>query len=304
MKGSVQFLFMLAVLLASMVRCHTATHEIPTLKTDSIAFIDAHWQIDTLDGFYLKRHHFKHKQIFNSNQYFSIIEIPAHSRNRLAFACCDSVLTTTSELAQQYNALAAINGSFFDMNLGNPICFLRIDSIQKGINEPAKTDTINRKYYQYGTLTLYNGRPRIFHTDSSRFWENRLSYKNIMTAGPLLIHNRKPQPMRDDRSFVTARHNRTAIGIKPDGTIVLLIVDGRFKRESEGLSLVELIQTMRWLGCSEALNLDGGGSTTMYVKGIGDNGVVNHPSDNHHYDHKGERPVSNILMVLRSSSEL
>jgi exopolysaccharide biosynthesis protein len=52
---------------------------------------------------------------------------------------------------------------------------------------------------------------------------------------------------------------------------------------------------MRWLGCSSAINLDGGGSSTMYIK---DSGVVNYPSDNNQHDHEGERPVSNAILIL------
>ena len=80
--------------------------------------------------------------------------------------------------------------------------------------------------------------------------------------------------------------------------MLLLVVDGR-TRQSEGMTLDELSATLRWLGCRDALNLDGGGSTTMYVNGYPDNGIVNHPSDNGLYDHKGERGVSNILFLYR-----
>ena len=52
---------------------------------------------------------------------------------------------------------------------------------------------------------------------------------------------------------------------------------------------------MRWLGCTEAINLDGGGSSTMYIK---DSGVVNYPSDNNRHDHDGQRPVSNAIILL------
>ena len=46
---------------------------------------------------------------------------------------------------------------------------------------------------------------------------------------------------------------------------------------------------MKWLGCTSAINLDGGGSTTLWVNSYGDNGVVNHPSDNKKWDHEGAK---------------
>ena len=54
---------------------------------------------------------------------------------------------------------------------------------------------------------------------------------------------------------------------------------------------------MRWLGADYAINLDGGGSTTLYVEGASDNGVVNHPTDNRKFDNKGERKVANAILV-------
>ena len=279
------------------IACTQPNPSIPNCEYDSVAFVNAHWQVDTLDGFLLKRHHFKHNQIFGSNQHICMLEIPAGSPRRLAYAY-DTILTEVSVQAERVDALAAVNGSFFDMDEGNPICYLKIDSMVVGENTPGKTDTVNRKYYQYGTLALNNGYPRILHTDSCRFWENRLGYKDVMTAGPLLIHHNQVMAMRDDRTFVTRRHNRTAIGIKSDGTIIVMTIDGRFKHNSAGMSLNEVIQVMQWLGCIEALNLDGGGSTTMYVKGLGQEGIVNYPSDNNKFDHDGERPVSNIIYLL------
>lgn len=263
-------------------------------QRDSLTLVQAPWTHDTLNGIVLKTIHFQHKEYFQSNQFIAILEIPGDSPHRLGFAC-DSVRTRTSTLAERHDAIAAVNGSFFDMDRHNPICYLRIDSVERGINEPGK-DTVNRKYYQYGTLVLTDGKPHILHTDSARLWERELPYRDIMTAGPLLIWNGQDQPMRNDLSFVSKRHNRTAIGIRPDGTVLLLVVDGR-TRESEGMSLDELIRTLRWMGCRDALNLDGGGSTTLYVKGNAHGGIVNYPSDNGRFDHAGERAVSNIIIV-------
>jgi exopolysaccharide biosynthesis protein len=121
-----------------------------------------------------------------------------------------------------------------------------------------------------------------------------------MTAGPLLIWHDTLQYMRNDRTFVTQRHNRTAVGIREDGTVLLFVADGRFK-QAEGLTLTELQQLLRWLGCCDALNLDGGGSTTMYLNLDDYQGVINYPSDNARFDHAGERGVSNAVMVIKNA---
>ena len=284
------------VLLSMMLCCCTPRAQVDYM-IDSLRVTRAEWRVDSLDGFCLKRYHFGEGTLFCSAQQFFLIEIPAGSDRRLSFAY-DSIPMTVSELAEREGALAAVNGSFFDMDLGNPICFLRIDGYRIGENTPQKSDSINRKYYQYATMALGGDlSPTLLVPDSNRQWEECLSQANVMTAGPMLVRDGSDVPQRNDRTFVTHRHNRTALGIRKDGAVLLLVADGRFKHTAEGLSLPELARVMRWLGCIDAINLDGGGSTTMYVQGMKDGGIVNYPSDNNRHDHEGQRPVSNAIIV-------
>lgn len=266
-------------------------------QCDSLAFANGPWQTDTLDGMVLKQCRFEGQQLFASNQQIFVLEIPDTAQYTLAFAH-EPRRTKTSEMARKHGAVAAVNGSFFDMDQHFPICYLRIDSVDIGENTPGK-DTVNRKYYQYGTLCLCGDSVLILKTDSSRHWEEGLSFPNIMTAGPLLIWHDTLQYMRDDRTFVTNRHNRTAVGIREDGTVLLFVADGRAK-ESEGLSLTELQLLLRWLGCRDALNLDGGGSSTLYLNIGNYQGVANCPSDNGRFDHAGERSVSNAVLIMKN----
>ncbi len=103
---------------------------------------------------------------------------------------------------------------------------------------------------------------------------------------------------RLSRSFAEDRHPRTAVGYTQDQSVLfLVVVDGRQPGYSMGMTLEELAHFMRVrLGnfslskenAYQGLNLDGGGSTTMVVKGE----VVNSPSDQ-----TGERPVANALII-------
>ncbi|MBQ1409427.1 MAG: phosphodiester glycosidase family protein [Bacteroidales bacterium] len=263
--------------------------------SDSLLVVNARWQVDSMDGFVLKRMHFKKKECLGSNQNICVIEVPADSPRKLAFTY-EPQRTPTTVHASRNGALAAINGSFFDMGKHNPICYLRIDGVELGVNTPQASDSVHRKYYQYGTVILRNGRPYFVVPDSARLAERSWSDSNIMTAGPMLIRNGKLLPMRDDKTFVTYRHNRTAIGEKADGTVLLVTLDGRMK-ESQGMSLQDFQRLLRYLGCRDALNLDGGGSTTMYVKGMPHDGIVNRPTDNGKFDFKGERGVSNCVII-------
>jgi Phosphodiester glycosidase len=90
-------------------------------------------------------------------------------------------------------------------------------------------------------------------------------------------------------SFVASRQPRTMAGVRRDGSLVLVTVDGRRPGWSAGVTLREGARVMRSLGARDALNLDGGGSTAMAVRGR----VANLPSDP-----GGERRVSDVLLVL------
>ena len=100
-------------------------------------------------------------------------------------------------------------------------------------------------------------------------------------------------------AFADGLHPRTAIGFGADGTEMFLVtVDGR-QAQSRGMSLSELGRLMLELGATEAMNLDGGGSTTMVVRdaGLSETRVVNSPSDG------GERLDGNGLGVVSNASD-
>ena len=92
-------------------------------------------------------------------------------------------------------------------------------------------------------------------------------------------------------SFAAERHPRTAVGLDSDGDLLwIVVVDGRQADYSMGMTLPELASLMEVLGVEEAINLDGGGSSVMVLKGA----LVSRPSDA-----DGERPVANALGILR-----
>jgi hypothetical protein len=123
----------------------------------------------------------------------------------------------------------------------------------------------------------------------------------VVGAGPRLLRGGRvavaakaegfapPQAPAFYGTFVAARQPRTLAGVRADGKLLLVTVDGRRPGWSTGVTLPEAARLMRSLGARDALNLDGGGSTTMTVRGQ----VVNRPSDR-----TGERPVSNGVFAL------
>ncbi|WP_233552878.1 phosphodiester glycosidase family protein [Jiangella rhizosphaerae] len=128
---------------------------------------------------------------------------------------------------------------------------------------------------------------------------------SVVNGGPLLVEDGATalDPVRDGWSPATLagtaradfywrwyvrRNPRTAAGVLPDGRLVFVVVDGRQVGRSVGLSITETAELMRSLGVDEALNLDGGGSSTV----VTEDGVVNTPSD------PVERPVGDAVVLL------
>ena len=107
----------------------------------------------------------------------------------------------------------------------------------------------------------------------------------LVTAGQVDVTDVREQMIP---TFASDLHPRTAIGALADGRALLLTADGRRPPERVGLALVDLARLLIELGVREAINLDGGGSTAMVVKGT----LVNFPTDA-----TGERPVSDALVV-------
>ncbi|PWU14218.1 MAG: copper amine oxidase, partial [Verrucomicrobia bacterium] len=113
-------------------------------------------------------------------------------------------------------------------------------------------------------------------------------------GGPLLVHKGALQPFpspKGTNASLSARNPRTALGFN-FRNLYLAEVDGRQKTLSVGMTFAELAALMKSLGCTEAMNLDGGGSSTFWLDGR----VVNSPSDKH------ERAVANAVAILRKKT--
>ena len=110
----------------------------------------------------------------------------------------------------------------------------------------------------------------------------------------ILVQDGKLGPNLDQ-----AVHPRTAVGIRADGTLLLLTVDGRQPGYSEGVTTTELARLMLDLGAVDAVNLDGGGSTTFIARQPGEMEatVQNRPSDGY------ERAVGNSLLVISTAPQ-
>ncbi len=98
--------------------------------------------------------------------------------------------------------------------------------------------------------------------------------------------------------FGCKRHPRTAVGICPDGRFIILVVDGRIPAHSNGATLLDLALFFKELGATEALNLDGGGSSTFLVRNGDSFDLLNTPADLVRPTEKLIRPIFNSVLIV------
>ncbi len=188
----------------------------------------------------------------------------------------------TSMIAKRNRADAAINaGGFMDLGWtgtgGAPMGFIIHDGVvvYNEKNEKTKLDTAG--FTDNGMLIV--GKHSIEQL-------KKYGIKEAVSFGPPLIVNGKPTITSGDGGY--GINPRTAIAQKQDGTVLLLVIDGR-RVGSFGASLRDVQEIFLKYGAINAVNLDGGSSTTMYLNSK----VINKPCDA-----LGERAVPSVFMVM------
>jgi len=280
MTKKIQLLFLLSLIRFSVCDGQSEyllNQQIETLE-DSVGFI----QIKT-------------DSVFNSRQIISllILKNTLLDKYKVEFGYSGSELRTTSSIAKSKNAAAAVNGGFFNMDSGGSVTYFEInDTVINRTRNPELKWSISDRLIN-GAIVLTNDSGIIIQrADSEQFYESSKQETAVLITGPLLLLSSKVMKL-PDMKFVNKRHPRTCLCQSKEST-VFITVDGR-RRKAEGMNLNELQQFLLSIGCINAINLDGGGSTTMWIK---DKGIVNFPSDK-----KGERLVSNALLILNKQGE-
>lgn len=199
-------------------------------------------------------------------------------------------MTETTRQAQSMqtrrdtNVVGAINAGGYDMSNGRPAgAFIMSGTV---INEPTST-------------TFWIDKDGNAHITSAQECNAAIAAGNVLEAVASFGDIFEDGHARSDLDNST-RASRTAIGIKADGTVVMMMVDGRQAPYSVGMTMAEVGATMESLGCVQAVNLDGGGSSTFATQREGESenstsaGLTLRcrPSDGY------ERKVSNTIMVL------
>lgn len=185
---------------------------------------------------------------------------------------------TTSRFAGDYGLQVAVNGGFYDTRTYAPVGLAMGGGERWGDSGDSAElgfigfDPRNRLYFSPPAEVVAEPPPGV---------------TELVSGMPLIVEDGRVVEAPCASHFC-ARHPRTGVGVDRDGeTLFLAVVDGRRAGHSVGATTRELGALMADLGAWRALNLDGGGSTTMYVAAEG--GIVNRPSDG------AQRSVSNHL---------
>ena len=206
---------------------------------------------------------------------FSVLKVDLHLADVAPVAALarggSFALERTSTMALHEHAIAGINGSFFSPRSREPAGMLIVEG--KLLAGPVSRPVL--VVHGNGTASI-------------------LPDRSAMRKDPFQAVGGGPTLLRDGRIVlwgrppdIGGRQPRTAVGLCPGRKVLLVAIDGR-SHASVGATLAEEARYMLALGARDAINLDGGGSTTMVIKGH----VVNAPSDG------AERCVSDALMVF------
>lgn len=187
---------------------------------------------------------------------------------------------TTSAAGIAAGAAVAINGSFFNTTTlvantfyasnGTVICSKALDTRSNGI------------------VGIHKGGHDIdiIKASTSLFQTYALTYGDVIAAGPMLLQDGEICENNKELDFNKTSHPRSIIGKDKQSRIWMIVIDGRFAGQGDGASIEECSLICRYLGLTDAINLDGGGSSCLWTPVTG---VINHPCDNKKWDHAGER---------------
>lgn len=257
---------------------------------DSVALATARWQTTPLGNGAEART--AQVELFGAPQHLALVIYPER-----AFATrvvqVDGRGRIPSRIGQEAGAEAAINGSYFNMREVDPITFTLSDG--KVVNR----GTMHNSPLSNGVVAARGRKDNcveVFPCDSADYARIARRYRQALVAGPMLVHEGKELTYDTQDVIFTRRHPRSVVGTRSDGRVVLLVIDGRSEEHAAGTTVAETAYIARQLGLTEALNLDGGGSSSLWTR---QEGVLNHPTDNRRYDHEGERSVPNGIVVLK-----
>ncbi len=257
---------------------------------DSLAITSAKWVITQMKRGILCREA-EIPFLYGVPQHITILEITPQTHKFDVLIHSPKEITSTA--ARQSGAVAAINGSYFNVKEGTSVCYLRKDGVVVDTTKDGTLGTVTT-----GAIKIHRGKLSLISWSKADEKTCKQKSGSILASGPLMLLDGKSRDLSAcNQSFVLTKHPRSAVAITHDKKVLLVVVDGRFTGKAEGVNIPELAHLIRVLGGKDAINLDGGGSSTLWCISAPVNGVLNKPSDNKVYDNQGERKVANSLCV-------
>jgi exopolysaccharide biosynthesis protein len=286
--------------------------------SDSLAFVNAQWKVTELERG--AQAMYAQVSMFNSVQSISVVKYPAKNFKTEILHRPGETACTPSAAGKELGAAAVMNGGYFHVKERIPSVFFKNGKETLGYTHPTELYRVNGLF---GFKDKKGQKMEIVYCpDSLGYASATKKMKSAMATGPLLILDDEivvPVLMGDkadgdnvaameaeqkagskirthytSAQFYDRRHPRTAIGTDDEGNIYLVVIDGRFKGQADGASIFETAFICHLLGMTDAINLDGGGSSALWAE---ETGVINHPRDNKKFDHEGERVVPNLIVV-------
>lgn len=287
------------------------------IDADSLAFCNADWKITDLGKG--AQAMYAQAPMFFSTQSICCIKYPASEFNTEILHRPGTEAGKPSVIGKEVGALAAVNAGYFHVKPRTPSVYFRIGDEVYGHTHPTETYRVD------GVLGFKDKEGKqmvIEYSDTTQYQEVSKDWHTVMASGPMLVDDGElvvPLLMGDEADgdnvsamqqeqktgakirthyssaqFYDKRHPRAAIGKDDKGNIYYVVIDGRFKGQGDGASIYETAYICKMLGMTEAINLDGGGSSTLWS---GQTGVINHPYDNKKWDNEGERAVPNLIVA-------
>ena len=285
---------------------------------DSLAFMNASWEITDLG----KGAQAMYAQIpmFYSTQSVCVVKYPMKKFRTDILHRPGETAGKPSEIGTEVGAAFAMNAGFFHVKQRIPSVYFREGDEQHGYTHPTELYRVD------GVMGFKDRKGRKaaieMAADTMQYGAVSKGWKEAMASGPVLIldgeivvpllmgdkaDGANVSAMADEQKsgakirthyssaqFYDKRHPRAAFGTDDEGNAYLVVIDGRFKGQADGASIYETAYICHMLGMTDAINLDGGGSTTLWTENTG---VINHPYDNKKFDHEGERSVPNLIVV-------
>ena len=287
------------------------------VDADSLAFRTADWQITELGRG--AQSMYAQVPMFFSTQSISAVKYPASEFITEILHRPGDMSGTPSGWGKKVGATAAVNAGYFHVIPRIPSVYFRVGEDVYGTTHPTEVYRVNGVV---GFKDKEGKQMCIEYSDTTQYQSVSSDWYSVMASGPMLMQDGEivvplltgdsadgdnVSAMRQEQKvgakitthyssvlFYDKRHPRTAVGTDNEGNIYYVVIDGRFPGQGDGASIYETAYICKMLGMTDAINLDGGGSSALWTDVTG---VLNHPRDNRKFDHDGERSVPNLIVA-------